>query len=205
MVDDSKSLYFFGGMTAILSGLLMIISSYWFVFQSETSHTMHGVGIAMLILAVPTVVATTVLLIKDAKTGALLGSGFAALWIVLELIAHCSQSAPLKTLQALIQETGTQDFGNNFNQIWLELSQALTLTSAFLFSVAAICYGLSLRSWGNPASAYLLIISAIVFAITFIPVVDFYWHILARGLAFIFLGGVLLSATRETIGEEWEE
>jgi hypothetical protein len=211
MNDDSKSLYFLGGSTAILSGLLMIFIGIWFIIRAvqppDVMHgadVMHGVSVVMLILVVPTVLATTVLLIKDAKTGALLGVGFAVLWIVLELIAYCSQTAPLKTLNELIQATATEDFGKTLNEVWHEWGQALTLIGAFLFSVAALCYGISLRSWGNPASAYLLIFSAIVFAITFIPDVSFYWHILIRGIAFLFLGGVLMQASREKINEEWE-
>lgn len=205
MNDDSKSLYFLGGVTAFFSGLLMIFLSYWFAFRPETTHDiMHGVGVIMLILVVPTVVAVTVLLIKDVKTGALLGVGFAILWIVLELTAHCSQTAPLKMLNELMQETASENFGSNFKEVWEEWGDALKLISAFSFSVAALCYGVSLRAWGNPASAYLLIFSAIVFAITFTPYVSFYWHILIRGIAFLFLAGVLMQASREKINEEWE-
>lgn len=205
MNDDSKSLYFLGGSTAVLSGLLMAFTGIWFIFRiDQLPDVMHGISVAMLILVVPTVIATTVLLLKDAKTGALLGIGFAVLWIVLELIAHCSQTAPLKTINQLIQTTATEDFGNTFNTVWQEWGMALTLISAFSFSVAALCYGISLRAWGNPASAYLLIFSAIVFAITFVPGVSLYWHILIRGIAFLFLGGVLMQASREKINEEWE-
>ena len=205
MVDDSKSLQVLGGTTSIISGLLMAITSLWFIFQPESSHdTIHGVSVPMLILLVPTVVATTVLLLKEAKTGALLGIGFAVLWIMIELIAHCSQTAPLKTLNEMIQAAATEDFGKAFDQVWDEWANALTLIGAFIYSVAALCYGISLRAWGNSASAYLLILSAIVFAITFIPGVDLYWHVLIRGVAFLFLGGVLLQARRETRDEEWK-
>ena len=206
MNDDSKNLCFLGGVTSVLSGLSMIFLSYWFGFQPESTHdAMHGISVVTLILVVPTIVATTVLLIKDAQTSTLLGVGFATLWIVLELIAHCSQTSPLKTVNQLIQTTATEDFGNTFNIVWQEWGKALTLIRAFLFSVSALCYVVSLRSWGNSVSAYLLIFSAIVFAVTFTSWVDFYWHILVRGIAFIFLGGVLMQASRETIDEEWEE
>ena len=205
MNDNSKSLCFLGGVTAVLSGLLMIFLSYWFAFRPEVHNAMHGVSVVMLILVVPTVVAATVLIIKDAKTGALLGIGFATLWIVLELIAHCSQTAPLKKLNELIPiNTTTEDVETAVKWVWQEWSQALTLIGAFLFSMAALCYGTSLRVWGNPASASLLILSAIVFALTFIPGVSFYWHILSRGIAFIFLGGVLMQASREMPNGEWE-
>ena len=207
MNDDSKKLCFLGGVTSILSGLLMVFTGFWFIFRADLRpDVMHGLSVPMLILVVPTVIATTVLLIKDAKTGALLGIGFATLWIVLELIAHCSQTAPLKKLNELIPvTTTTENVETTIKWVWKEWSQALTLIGAFSFSVAALSYGVSLRSWGNSASAYLLIFSAIVFAITFIPNVSFYWHILVRGIAFIFLGGVLMQASREPINEEWAE
>ena len=205
MNNGSKNLYFLGGLTAILGGLLMGFTSIWFIVQADQhADIMHGISVGMIILIVPTVVATTVLLIKDAKIGALLGVGFAVLWIVLELIAHCSQTAPLKTLNELIPEEATQDAETAIKWIWQEWGLALTLISAFLYSVAALCYGISLRLWGNPASAYLLILSAVAFPITFIPGVDLNWHILIRSIAFLFLGGVLLQARRETNNEEWE-
>ncbi len=205
MVDDSKSLYSFGGISAILSGILMVFISIWFLFKFENRpDVMHGISIVMLILVVPTVIALTALLVKEVKTGTLLGVGFAGLWILLELIAHCSQSAPLKYINEMLRNTATQDFGQNFNKVWSEWGNALMMIAAFSFSVAAICYGISIRKWGNTASAYLLILSAIVFLITFIPLVDLYWHILIRGIAVLFLGGVLLSAPSQTIDEEWE-
>lgn len=98
----------------------------------------------------------------------------------------------------------TEEVGNNSLAVWEEWGNALIKISAFLFSLAALCYGLSLRTWGNPTSAYLLIIAAFSFAATFIPVVDFYWHVLVRGIAFLFLGGVLMLATRQRVQEEWE-
>lgn len=207
MNDDSKNLCFLGGVTSVLSGLSMIFLSYWFGFEPVSTHdAMHGVSVVTLIFVVPTIVATTVLLIKDAQTSTLLGVGFATLWIVLELIAHCSQTSPLKKLYELIPITDeTQNAETAINWVWQEWGEALKLIGAFLFSVSALCYGVSLRSWGNSVSAYLLIFSAIVFAVTFTPWVDFYWHILVRGIAFIFLGGVLMQAGRETIDEEWEE
>ncbi len=205
MVDDSKSLYSFGGISAILSGILMVFISIWFLFRSDSQpDVMHGISIVMLILVVPTVIALTALLVKEVKTGTLLGVGFAGLWILLELIAHCSQSAPLKYVNEMLRDTATQDFGQNFDKVWSEWGDALMMIAAFSFSVAALCYGISIRKWGNTASAYLLILSAIAFLFTFIPTVDLYWHIMIRGIAVLFLGGVLLSAPSQTIDEEWE-
>ncbi len=203
MNDDSKDLYSIGGVTAILSGLLIVFSSYWFAFQDKDSHTVvHGLSVVMLILLIPTILATTVLLIKEQKTGALLGVGFAIFWIVIELIAHISQTAPLKTISEIfpVPDGETSDFG----KVWQEWITACKLLGAFLFSMSALCYGLTLRKWGNSASSYLLIFAGIVFALTFIPYVNFNWHILVRGIAILFLGGVLLNAPIGDVSEEWD-
>jgi len=205
MNDDSKTLYLIGGATAILGGLLIVFSFFWFTLRPVDNHAaVHGISVVMLILLIPTVLATTVLLIKEQKTGALLGVGFATLWIVIELISHISQTAPLKTVSMLIQDAATKEFGDGFNQVWKEWITACKLLGAFLFSISALCYGLTLRKWGNSASAYLLIFAGIVFALTFIPYVDFNWHILVRGLAFLFLGGVLLNAPTGIADEQWD-
>ncbi len=205
MIDDSNRIYFIGGLTSFLGGLLMLFTSILFLIQGdERQDVIHGISVVIPILVVPTVIAITVLLIKDVKTGALLGVGFAALWVVIELIAHGSQTAPLNTIKELIQNSATEEVKDNFIAVWDEWGNALIKISAFLFSLAALSYGLSLRTWGNPTSAYLLIIAALSFAITFIPGVHFYWHVLVRGIAFLFLGGVLMLATRQRVHEEWE-
>lgn len=206
MIDDSNRIYFFGGLTSFLGGLLMLFTSIMFLIQGDQRlDVIHGVSVVIPILIVPTVIATTVLLVKDVKTGALLGAGFATLWLVIELIAHGSQTAPLKTInEFFIQKPSMEEVGNSFLAVWKEWGSALSQIGAFLFSLAALCYGISLRSWGNPASAYLLIIAALTFPITFIPVVNFYWHVLVRGIAFLFLGGVLMLATRQRVNDEWE-
>ena len=205
MIDDSNRIYFIGGLTSFIAGLLMLFTSILFLIQGDQRpDVIHGISVVIPILIVPTVIATTVLLIKDVKTGALLGVGFAVLWVVIELIAHGSQSAPLSTINELMPNSTTEKAEKNLIAVWEEWGNALIKISAFLFSLAALCYGLSLRTWGNPTSAYLLIIAALSFAITFIPGVEFYWHVLVRGLAFLFLGGVLILATRQRVNEKWE-
>lgn len=205
MTDDSKSLYSFGGISAILSGILMIFTSIWFLFRADSRpDVIHGVSVVMLILVVPTIIAITTLLVKEVKTGTLLGVGFAGLWILLELISHGSQSAPLNKLNELIPETTQEGVDTAIKSVWLEFGDALMMIAAFSFSVAAICYGIALRKWGNSISAHLLMLSVFVFLLTFIPMVDLYWHILIRGIAVLFLGGVLLSAPDQTVDEEWE-
>lgn len=204
MIDDSNRIYFIGGLTSFLGGLLMLFISIMFLIKGSPLDVIHGVSVVIPILIVPTVIAITVLLIKDVKTGALLGVGFATLWVVIELIAHGSQSAPLNSINELIGKPASQEIGKDLETVWEEWGNALMKIGAFLFSLAALCYGISLRAWGNPTSAHLLIIAALSFAITFIPGVDFYWHVLVRGIAFLFLGGVLMLATRQSVHEEWE-
>lgn len=202
--NSSKSLFLTGGITGILGALLMIFTGFMFIFQnSGRPDIMHGVSVAMMLLIVPTLVATSVLLLNEARTGTLIGISFAALWIILELIAHLTQTSPLRIVmgQAVLQ----QEFGSIFTKIWKDLYETLTLTGGFTYAIMALCFGISIGIWGNTGSAFLLVISAITFAITFIPGVNFNIHILFRGLAFLFLGGVLIQASRETNLPEWEE
>lgn len=202
--NSSKSLFLTGGITGILGALLMIFTGFMFIFQnSGRPDIMHGVSVAMILLIVPTLVATSTLLLNEARTGTLIGISFAALWIILELIAHLTQTSPLRIVmgQAVLQ----QEFGSIFTKIWKDLYETLTLTGGFTYAIMALCFGFSIGIWGNTGSAFLLVISAITFAITFIPGVNFNIHILFRGLAFLFLGGVLIQASRETNLPEWEE
>ncbi len=209
MSENSKNFYNFGGTTAILSGLIMVFLGYWFIFQKDTfPEVMHGVGVVMTILIVPSIVATTLLLIKDEKNGALLAAAFAALWIITELLAHSSQTAPLKKVNQLIAVSATEDIGTAVKGVWEDWSESLTLISAFLFSVSAMCYGISIRKWGNSLAAFLFFLTAFIYVITFIPFIDsfidFNWHILFRGITFIFLGGVLFQASTDTVDDAWE-
>ena len=202
--NSSKSLFLTGGITGILGALLMIFTGFMFIFQnSGRPDIMHGVSVAMILLIVPTLVATSVLLLNEARTGTLIGISFAVLWIILELIAHLTQTSPLRIVMG--QAASQLEFGSIFTKIWKDLNETLTLTAGFTYAIMALCFGVSIGIWGNTGSAFLLIISAITFAITFIPGVDFNIHILARGLAFLFLGGVLIQASRETNIPEWEE
>lgn len=75
------------------------------------------------------------------------------------------------------------------------------MTGAFLCLLLAICYGSALGSWGNQVASYLFFISAIAFPIGVI-LFDFgiQLHVLTRGIAFLFLGGILIQAP--TDGEE---
>ena len=202
--SSSKSLFLTGGILGILAALLMIFTGFMFIFNnSDRPDIMHGVSVLMMLLIVPTLVATSVLLFNEARTGTLIGIAFAALWVILELIAHLTQTSPLKIV--LGQAVSQQEFGSLFTKIWLDLNETLTLTAGFTYAIMALCFGFSIGLWGNPGSAFLLIISAITFSITFIPGVNFNIHILIRGLALLFLSGVLMQASRETNITEWKE
>ena len=84
MIDDSNRICFIGGLTSFLGGLLMLFTSIMFLIPGDQRpDVIHGISVVIPILIVPTVIATTVLLIEDVKTGALLGVGFATLWIVI--------------------------------------------------------------------------------------------------------------------------
>ena len=196
-MDDNnlKKLYLAGGITGIISGVLMAFTSYWFAFQAGHHDIIHGLGIPILILLVPTLIALSRLLIGEARVKTLLGAAFAVLWIVLELLAHSAQSAPMQALGELEGTTGILPI----EQVWQEWAQALMYLGAFLFALMAFCYGLALRSWGNAISAYLFLFAAIVF-----PVVFFQssLYIAIRSLAFLFLSGVLM-LTASTAEEEW--
>lgn len=205
MSDNSKRLYNFGGTTAIISGLVMFFLCYWSTFQSDNlNEVMHGVGVVTNILLVSTIIATTILLIKDAKNGALLGIGFATFWIIFELLAHSLQTAPLKAIEAVIADETTKEMGTAIKSVWSNWVEAMTLIGLFFFAVSAVFYGISMRKWGNTISANLFLLSAIVSIPTFFIGVEFNWHLLVRGITFIFLGGVLIHVQSDTIEEIWE-
>ena len=211
-----SSLYRLGGLTGILSGFLMLASSVWFIIDlssvlslpSEEQFKLigrigifHGIGVLTLILLIPTLLASYGLLSSEAGTRSILGATFAASWLIIELIAHCSQTAPLRALSELASESATVSIGTSFYTLWAEWGEALFMTGAFLCLLLAICYGSALGSWGNPVASYLFFISAIAFPIGVI-LFDFgiQLHVLTRGIAFLFLGGVLIQAP--TDGEE---
>lgn len=205
MSNNSKSLYNFGGITAVISGLAMIFLGYWFIFQKNNSiEVMHGVGVVTNILLVPTIIAVTILLIKDARNGALLGIGFAAIWIIFELLAHSSQTAPLKEIGVVIAAETTQEIGTAIELVWLSLVEAMTSIGLFFFAVSAVFYGISMHKWGNSISAILFFLTTIASIAAFFIGVEFNWHLFVRGINFLFLGGVLIQAPSDSTEEIWE-
>jgi len=200
-----SSLYRLGGLTGILSGFLMLASSIWFILglspQPEEGFELigrigifHGIGVLTLILLIPTLLAGYGLLSLEAGTRSILGATFAVSWLIIELIAHCSQTAPLNELSKLANETSTASIGESLYTLWVEWGEALFMTSAFLCALLAICYGSALGTWGHSISMYLFFIAVIAFPIGVILNMDIQLHILTRGIAFLFLGGILLQA-----------
>ncbi|MDE0424047.1 MAG: hypothetical protein OXN25_04150 [Candidatus Poribacteria bacterium] len=209
MDRNLSSLYRLGGLTGILSGFLMLASSIWFIFGlssilSEKQFELigrigvfHGIGVLTLILLIPTLLASYGLLSSEAGTRSILGATFAVSWLIIELIAHCSQTAPLNELSKLANETSTASIGESLYTLWVEWGEALFMTGAFLCALLAICYGSALGAWGNSIGMYLFFISIIAFPVGVILNMDIQLHILTRGLAFLFLGGILLQAPAE--------
>lgn len=203
-----SSLYRLGGLTGILSGFLMLASSIWFIFglSSEPEEgfkligrigIFHGIGVVTLIFLIPTLVASYGLLSLEAGTRSILGATFAVSWLIIELIAHCSQTAPLNELSKLANESATASIGEALYKLWVEWGEALFMTSAFLCVLLAICYGSALGAWGNSIGMYLFFISVIAFPVGVILNMDIQLHMLTRGIAFLFLGGILLQAPAE--------
>ncbi len=203
-----SSLYRLGGITGILSGFLMLASSIWFILglssQPEEGFELiekigifHGIGVATLIFLIPTLLASYGLLSSKAGTRSILGATFAVPWLIIELIAHCSQTAPLNELSKLANETSTASIGESLYTLWVEWGEALFMTSAFLCALLAICYGSALGTWGNSISMYLFFISVVAFPVGVVLNMDIQLHILTRGIAFLFLGGILMQAPAE--------
>ena len=200
-----SSLYRLGGLTGGLSGFLMLASSIWFIFglsaisslSSGTVGIYHGIGVVSIILLVPTLLAGYGLFSSDAGSRSTLGASFAIPWLVIELIAHCSQTAPLNLLSELASESATKAIATSLYALWAEWGEALFMTGAFLCSLLAVCYGSALHSWGNPVAGYLFFVSVIAFPVGVLFDFGIQLHVLIRGIAFLFLGGILIQAPHE--------
>lgn len=200
-----SSLHRLGGLTGGLSGFLMFASSLWFIFglsaisslPSGTVGIYHGIGVVSIILLVPTLLAGYGLLSSDASSRSTLGASFAIPWLVIELIAHCSQTAPLNSLSELASESATKAIGTSLYALWTEWGEALFMTGAFLCVLLSICYGSALLSWGNSVAGYLFFVSAIAFPVGVLLDFGIQLHVLIRGVAFLFLGGILIQAPHE--------
>ena len=201
-----SSLYRLGGLTGVLSGFLMLASSIWFIFDLSSISSLspdlgkigifHGIGVVTTLLLVPTLLAGYGLLSSEASSRSILGASFAIPWIIIELIAHCSQTAPLNSLSELAGEP-TAAIGTSLYALWAEWGEALFMTGAFLCALLLLCYGSALHSWGNSIASYLFFLSIIAFPIGLFLNLGVQLHVLIRGIAFLFLGGILVQAPYE--------
>ena len=207
-----SSLYRLGGLTGSLSGFLMLASSIWFIFSLSTISSLpsteqfehigrigvyHGIGVVSIVLLVPTLLAGYGLLSSDAGSRSTLGVSFAIPWLAIELIAHCSQTAPLNSLSELASESMTAALSTSLYALWAEWGEALFMTGAFLCALLAICYGSALHSWGNRVAGYLFLASMLAFPVGVLLGQGIQLHVLIRGIAFLFFGGVLIQAPHE--------
>jgi hypothetical protein len=88
----------------------------------------------------------------------------------------------------------TRDAALSIYNVVEEFSEALTLTGAFLASLTALCYALALIDGWNRVSGYLFLLAILAFpAGLLIPGVGVQLHVAMRGLAFLVVGGVLIS------------
>ena len=201
-----SSLYRLGGLTGILSGFLMLASSIWFIFDLSSVSSLspdlgkigifHGIGVVTTLLLVPTLLAGYGLLSSEASSRSILGASFAIPWIIIELIAHCSQTAPLNSLSELAGAP-TAAIGTSLYELWAEWGEALFMTGAFLCALLLLCYGSALHSWGNSIASYLFFFSIIAFPVGLFLDLGVQLHVLIRGIAFLFLGGILVQAPYE--------
>lgn len=216
MDNKRNPLYTLGSVTSILGGILVVFSGCWVLFSGTSGFlsveagqppdsslgVLHGIGVVTQILLVPAVVASYVLLRSEAKIRSLLGALFGLLWIVVELTGHCALTAPLQTLADFMADSETQAIGKALGGLWEEWAEALLMTGTFLCALTAFCYGLALREWGNIIAACLFLLCAIAFPLGVWLGLGIQLHLIFRGIAFIFLGGILLRAT-QVDDEDW--
>ena len=71
------------------------------------------------------------------------------------------------------------------------------MTGAFLCTLLLLCYGSALHSWGNSIASSLFFLSIIAFPVGLFLNLGVQLHVLIRGIAFLFLGGILVQAPDE--------
>jgi hypothetical protein len=211
MNNKPVQLYLIGGITGLLGGLLMVISSGLVLFRVQAaylgtpeqkmafiaSHPLvgvaHGIGVASLILIVSTVIALFVLLRTVATARSFLGIGFALLWLCIEMVEHLSQTAPLRALSQLYNDPLTREMAMSIHNVLDEFWEAFSRTGAFISVLLCLCYGPALMKGGNRISGYLFLIAVIALPIGLvIPGAGLQLHVAVRGLAFCIVAGSLI-------------
>ena len=171
MNNKPVGLHLIGGVTGLLSGILMLVSSYIVVMRLQDAAlgtpalklvgVTHGLSVVSLILIVPTIIALFVSLNATATARSYLGLGFATMWLVLEMVGHLSQTAPLRTLGELHADHPTHAMA--IYQVSEEFAEALLLTGTFFAALAALCYGLSLIGGWSRLAGYIFLIAVLAF------------------------------------------
>ena len=201
MNNKPVELYLIGGATGFLSGVLMLVSSYLVMARFQTAvlgtpdlkfvGVTHGLSVVSLILIVPTVIALFVLLNTVVRARGFLGLGFAMMWLLIEMVGHLSQTAPLRVLSELYENQPAHAI--SLYQVSEEFAEALLLTGTFFAVLTALCYGLALISGWNRLAGYLFLLTVLAFPIgMLIPGVGVQLHVVLRGLAFLSVAGVLI-------------
>ncbi len=201
MNNKPVELYLIGGAAGFLSGVLMLVSSYLIVMRLQAAAlgtpelkllgVTHGLSVVSLILIVPTVIALFVWLKPAVTARSYLGLGFAVMWVVIEMVGHLSQTAPLRTLGELHADHPTHAMA--IYQVSGEFAEALLLTGTFFATLTALCYGLSLIGGRNRLAGYIFLIAALAFPIgRWIPGAGIQLHVVLRALAFLIVSGALI-------------
>ena len=222
MDHKPTELYIAGGITAFLSGILMLVANYLVMFPLQAAYQgtpeqqmefiasqpltgiTHGLSVVSLILIVPTIAALFVLLNTIVTARSYVGIGFAIVWIVVAMVGHLSQTAPLRALSELYNDPATRETAMSIYHVWEEFGEALLLTGTFFSALTAFCYGLAFIDDWNRLSGYLFLLAILAFPLgLLIPGIRGHAvqaHVVLRGLAFLIVGVVLIkiAMTEET-------
>ncbi len=201
MNNKPVELYLIGGAAGFLSGVLMLVSSYLIVMRLQAAAlgtpvlkllgVTHGLSVVSLILIVPTVIALFVWLKTGGMARSYLGLGFAVMWVVIEMVGHLSQTAPLRTLGELHADHPAHAMA--IYQVSGEFAEALLLTGTFFATLTALCYGLSLIGGRNRLAGYIFFLAILAFPLgRWIPVAGIQLHVVLRALAFLIVSGALI-------------
>jgi len=209
-------LYLVAGITGVLSGILMLISGYLVIFRLRGAYfgtpdeqlefvatqplagIVHGLSVASLILIVPTIITLLALFGGTATARGFLGAGFAVFWIVIGLVEHLCQTAPLRSLGELYSDLATREMALSIYHVSEGFWEALSLTATFFCVLMCLCCGLALIPRRNRLSGYVFLIAIVAFPIGLMArSVGIQLHVILRGVAFILFSGVLIQAARE--------
>ena len=219
MNGKSTGMCLVGGITGLLSGILMIVSGYLVTFHLKgtvigsaeqqlgfiTHHPLsgivHGLSVVSLILIVPTIIALLTLFGTTAPIRGCLGTGFAALWISVEIVGHLSQTAPLRVLGELYTNPSANEMALSIYQVSQEYWEALSMTAAFVCVLMCLCSGSALAAMRTRTTGYAFLVAAIAFPVgLLIPSLGLQLHVAVRGLAFILVSSILIRTSRAKEG-----